>query len=110
VVRRTVTKSPPNRQFVRACLHGGNHVSPVCPLLDTSHDPAQRGLRSGKARLRPRSLLSFKLLAQGLRLDEVHESLPPVDFDDGYQLAVTSLELGIPVDLDFFELEAKFRA
>jgi hypothetical protein len=107
VVRRTVTKSRPSREFVSA---RGKPCFPRVPLLPANHVPAQRGLRAGKARLRPRSLLSFKPLAQGLRLDEVHEGLPPVDFDDGYQLAVASLELGIPVDLDFFEFEAKFGA
>jgi hypothetical protein len=36
--------------------------------------------------------------------------LPPVDFDDGDQFAVASLEFRIAIDADFFEFEAKFSA
>ena len=38
---------------------------------------------------------------------EVHERLLAVDLDDGEQLAVARLELGVVVDQDLFELEAE---
>ena len=41
--------------------HGGTQGSPVSPLLHTSARPTQHGLRSGKARLRPRSATTIQL-------------------------------------------------
>jgi hypothetical protein len=41
--------------------------------------------------------------------DEIRECLLPVDLDDGYQLPVTRLQLGIAVDRDLFEVEAELR-
>ena len=41
---------------------------------------------------------------------EVDERPPSVDLDDGNQLAVTRLELGIPVDSHFLELEPELVA
>jgi hypothetical protein len=38
-------------------------------------------------------------------MDEIGERLLPIDEDDGDPLAVTLLELGIPGDVDLFELE-----
>jgi len=40
-------------------------------------------------------------------MDEEDELLATVDFDDGDQLPISLLELGITVDLDLFELEAE---
>jgi hypothetical protein len=38
-------------------------------------------------------------------MDEVRERLLAADLDDGNALAVTALELRIPLDVDFLELE-----
>jgi hypothetical protein len=40
----------------------------------------------------------------------VHESLFPIDLDDGQPLAMASLELGIAGDVHLDELEAEFVA
>ena len=80
---------------------------PCAPFFHACQEPADRGLRSGKARLRQPSLLAFQLPSQGLGLNEVDERLLPFDFDDGYQFAVTSLEFGIAIDSDFFEFEVE---
>jgi hypothetical protein len=80
---------------------------PSAPFFCTHPDPANRGLRSGKARLRPPALPSFELLAKGIGLDEVHEFLPPVDRDDRNQIPVASLKIGVAINFDFCELEAE---
>jgi hypothetical protein len=90
--------------------HTGNHVSSCAPFFCACHDPADRGLRSGKAWLCPPVLLSFEFLAQCLGLDEVDKRLPPVDFDHGYQLAVARLESGVAIDPDFYEFKAELGA
>jgi len=51
-----------------------------------------------------------ELPAQRVRLDEVHESLLPVDLDDRDQLPVARLELGIAVDRDLLQLESQLVA
>ncbi len=51
-----------------------------------------------------------ELPAQRVGLDEVDESLLPVDLDDRDQLPVARLQLGIAVDRDLLEVEAELVA
>jgi hypothetical protein len=71
---------PPNVHSTSAVffMRGGNRVSPAGPLLSTAPPCTPRRLRSGKARLRPRSELSL-----GMRLRLSTRLLRPRNLAEG---------------------------
>ena len=65
-------------------------------------------MRAREVKLQTRALVTLlyaELATKRIRLDVVDEGAPPVDLDDGKELAVPRLELGIPRDVDLRQLE-----
>lgn len=55
------------------------------------------------------AFLGREPFSESVRVDEVGERARAVYLDDGEQLAVAGLELGIALDVDELELEAELR-